>query len=99
MRFIRRAKELGFTLTEIKSLLSLRLEPTSTAANVKHRVEEKVAQIEAKIHSLRRIKKALEQLTESCPGHGPLGDCPILQAFEGRASKGRIPREWKNEGD
>ena len=41
LRFIRRAKELGFTLNEIKELLSLRIDPTTTCADVKSRAEEK----------------------------------------------------------
>ncbi len=39
LRFIKRAKELGFTLNEIKELLSLRLDPSTTCADVKNRAE------------------------------------------------------------
>src|SRR4051812_35457550 len=49
LRFIRRAKELGFTLNEIGELLSLRLDPDTTAADVRRRAEGKLADIEAKI--------------------------------------------------
>ena len=44
--FIRRAKELGFTLKEIKELLSLRRDPSTPAADVKRRAEAKIADIE-----------------------------------------------------
>jgi MerR family transcriptional regulator, copper efflux regulator len=84
LRFIRRAKELGFTLKEIKSLLSLRLDPASTTADVKRQAEEKIADIEAKIRSLQRMKRALGKLTAACHGHGPISDCPILDALDGR---------------
>jgi MerR family transcriptional regulator, copper efflux regulator len=46
LRFIRRAKELGFTLKEIKSLLNLRLDTSATRADVREQASEKVADIE-----------------------------------------------------
>jgi len=82
IRFIRRAKELGFTLNEIHELLSLRVDPTSTCGDVKHRAKDKVRDIEAKIESLRKMKRALEQLASSCTGTGPTSECPILEALE-----------------
>jgi len=85
--FIKRAKELGFTLNEIKELLSLRLAPDTTCADVKQRAETKVADVEEKMASLRRMKKALVELTESCSGRGPVDDCPILEALDPRERK------------
>src|SRR2546425_6976159 len=57
LQFIRRAKELGFTLNEIKELLSLRLDPSTTCAEVKDRAQAKIADIEQKIRTLQRMKK------------------------------------------
>lgn len=86
--FIKRAKELGFTLNEIKELLALRLDPETTCADVKRRTETKIVDIEEKMRSLRRMKKALVKLTESCiGGRGPVDECPILEALD--------PQEWK----
>ena len=82
LRFIRHAKELGFTLKEIKELLSLRLEPTSSCADVKNRAEAKIADIKAKIRTLQRMKKALVQLTNECSGVGTTSECPILDALD-----------------
>jgi MerR family mercuric resistance operon transcriptional regulator len=82
IRFIRRAKELGFTLKEIKELLSLRLDPATTCADVKSRTEAKIADIEARIRSLRKMNKALVKLTAACSGRGTSSECPILQALE-----------------
>jgi MerR family copper efflux transcriptional regulator len=82
LRFIRRAKELGFTLKEIAELLSLRLDPDAKPADVKRRAEAKLADIEAKVRTLRRMQKALSKLTAACGGHGKIGDCPILDALE-----------------
>ena len=82
LRFIKRAKELGFTLSEIKELLSLRLDPTTTCADVKSRTEEKITDIEAKIRTLQRMKRALVKVTKACSGSGGTSECPILEALE-----------------
>jgi len=79
---VKRAKELGFTLNEIKELLSLRLDPETTCGDVKQRAETKIGDIEERMRSLRRMKKALVKLTESCSGRGPVDDCPILEALD-----------------
>ena len=80
LRFIKRAQELGFTLAEIDELLTLRLDRETTAAEVKARAEEKIAQIEARQRDLERIRHALSHLAGRCHGgRGPVGDCPFLE--------------------
>jgi MerR family copper efflux transcriptional regulator len=83
LRFIRRAKALGFTLKEIKSLLSLRLDSTATRVEVRNQAKSKVADIEARIADLQRMRDALQQLIKKCHGEGTLAGCPILEALEG----------------
>lgn len=83
LRFIRQAKELGFTLAEIRELLSLRVDPASTCADVKGRAEAKIADIDEKIRTLQRMKRALVKLTTACGGDGPSSKCPILESLEG----------------
>ena len=82
VRFIRRAKDLGFTLREVGELLSLRVESSTTCAAVRGIANAKVADIEAKIAELTRMKAALERLARACRGKGPTGECPILDALE-----------------
>lgn len=82
IRFIRRAKELGFTLKEIKELLSLRASPKSRCADVRKRAQSKIEDIEDKMRALQRMKDALVKLTAACSGRGPVTDCPILDALE-----------------
>jgi DNA-binding transcriptional MerR regulator len=82
LRFIRRAQELGFTLSEIAELLALRLDPHTTAADVKGRAEQKIGEIDHKVRDLERIRQALAHLSGGCHGgHGPTGDCPLLEAL------------------
>lgn len=82
LRFIKRGKKLGFTLKEIKELLSLQLDPKATKAEVKQQAEAKIADIEHKIQDLTRMKEVLESLDACCNGQGPTSDCPILDALE-----------------
>lgn len=80
--FIRRAKDLGFTLREIKELLSLRLKPDAGCADVRSRAEAKITDIEEKIHRLEMMKAALVSLTKTCSSDGPVSECPILDALD-----------------
>jgi MerR family mercuric resistance operon transcriptional regulator len=82
LRFIRRAKELGFSLKEIKELLALRVDPTTTCAEVRSKATAKIADVEQKIEALQRIRNALVKLTAICRGRGPTGECPILDALD-----------------
>ncbi len=82
LRFIRRAKDLGFTLAEIAELLALRRDPDTTCAEVKHKARAKLADVEARIADLQRIRQALLAVTASCQGRGPTSACPILDALD-----------------
>jgi len=86
LRFIQRAKDLGFTLAEIKDLLDLRVDEEATCQNVRARAEHKLDEVEEKIRDLQRIRKALSRLADACEEDGPTSDCPILDAIEGRES-------------
>ena len=82
IRFVRKAKELGFTLKEIRGLLELRIDPEQSCGDVRAQAETKIADIESKIRTLRRMKKALVNLTAACDGQAQVGACPILAALE-----------------
>lgn len=81
VRFIRRAKELGFTLKEIGELLDLRIDPERSCADVRALARAKLRDVEAKMDDLRRIQGALESLAAACRGRGPTSECPILDAI------------------
>lgn len=80
--FIRRAKELGFTLKEITELLELRVDPDKSCAEVRALAKAKIVDVEEKMADLARIKAALEGLAKACRGKGPTSECPILDAIE-----------------
>ncbi len=82
IRFIKHAKELGFSLNEINELLTLKLDARTSCSEVKKKAETKIADIDGKIKTLQRMKKALVKLTKACGGKGPAKECPILEALE-----------------
>lgn len=82
--FIKHAQAVGFTLKEIVELLSLRIEPDTTCADIRGRVGTKIDEVEKKIEALRRMHKALTRLKSACRGKGPTGECPILEALDSK---------------
>ena len=83
LKFIGHAKHLGFTLEEIKELLALRVHPRANCAVVRHRAQVKITDIDSRMRSLRRMKKALAELTAACESEtASTSDCPILTALD-----------------
>jgi len=82
IRFIKRAKDLGFSLVEIRELLALRVRPGTTCAEVRERAEHKLEDVRQKIADLKAIERALKKLTATCSGRGPLSQCPILENLD-----------------
>jgi Hg(II)-responsive transcriptional regulator len=83
LRFIRRAKALGFTLEEIHDLLALTGRRGRNMAGVKKAAIGKLADVEHKLAELTRVRDGLRKLVAACPGHGDLAQCPILTALSG----------------
>lgn len=81
LRFVRRAKGLGFSLVEIRELLALSGRREDDMAGLKSTATEKLADVERKLAELERIRDGLKTLVASCPGHGALDTCPILAAL------------------
>ena len=77
--FIRRAQELGFTLSEIGGLMSLSVEPSASCIDVEERAEHTISRIDDQLRDLKRMRKALVSLTRDCHAGLPTGECPILE--------------------
>jgi len=82
LRFIKRAQQLGFSLTEIRELLDLRVKPGAKRDEIRARAEAKILDIEQKIKTLAAMKRSLTQLTTQCSGCGQLTECPILESLD-----------------
>jgi len=84
LKFIQKAKNMGFTLKETKELLELSNSAEADCGVTCMKADEKIADIELRIRGLKAMKKALTALRTNCPGEGnPLSDCAILKYFHG----------------
>ena len=80
LRFIIRARELGFAIEEIRGLLELVDGGTQTCAEVKERTQRHLADVRAKIADLRRIERVLATTASLCSGED-VPECPVLDAL------------------
>jgi len=81
LRFVRRAKVLGFTLVEIAELLSLSDHRDEDMAPLREVAIGKLREVDERMAELGRIRYGLQTLLDACPGHGALERCPILGAL------------------
>ena len=75
--YIRRAKELGFTLAEVRDLLELS-SAASTCEHVRQRAEAKIADIEGRIRSLQQMRRSLGVIVKRCRAKDSTEDCPLV---------------------
>jgi MerR family transcriptional regulator, copper efflux regulator len=80
LTFIGRARSLGFTVQDCRTLLSLYEDQSRASADVKRLAEEHVGRIESKIEELQTMLRALAHLVNSCHGDDR-PDCPILDGL------------------
>lgn len=81
LSFIRRAKELGFTLAQIRELLALSVDRERGVRGLKERAQQRLNDLDMRIHEMQRVRSGLQTLVDNCPGHGKLRACPILGAL------------------
>lgn len=82
LRFIRRARSLGFSMDEIGTLLSLWRNQRRASAQVKRLAQKHIADLDSKIAELQSMRSALADLAEHCHGDSR-PDCPILADLAG----------------
>ncbi len=87
LRFIRRARDLGFSMKEIGALLGLWGNRRRASADVKRLASKHIAELDAKIAEMQAMRRTLANLAEHCHGdHRP--DCPILEDLAGGDPEG-----------
>lgn len=91
LRFIGRARDLGFPIEEIRTLLGLWQDRDRSSADVKSLALARAAELKHKAQELEAMRRSLERLAAECHGDGR-PDCPILEDLEG-SSEGRSADE------
>ncbi|MDX2259436.1 MAG: helix-turn-helix domain-containing protein [Hyphomicrobiaceae bacterium] len=84
LAFLRRCRELGFSLADARTLAGLAEADAATCAEVKAVVVKHLADVRGKLADLKRLEKALTAMDRSCPGSDST-DCPILDALTSAA--------------
>ena len=81
LRFIRRCRDLGFTLDQVRELLRLSSQENQECAEVDRITAQHLTEIEHKIADLTRLADELRHLSACCQGNGIIADCRIIEAL------------------
>lgn len=84
LRFIGDAKEVGFTLKQIRQLLGLDAEEPQSCGRVEAMIGERLEELEARLKAMRRTKTLLKELHTLCQQRPSDSVCPILKTLETR---------------
>ena len=81
LHFIRRCRDLGFSLEQILDFLRLSSDKTSSCAQVCGIAERHLEDVEGKLADLKRLASELRRITSSCNGARPMSECRIMEAL------------------
>ena len=87
LRFVKRARNLGFSIKEIVALLALWGDRRRSSAKVKALTQKHIGELETRIAEMQAMKKALQQLAQKCHGD-ERPDCPILDGLAAEPNSG-----------
>ncbi len=82
LQFIRRTKELGFTLAEISDFLGLWFDANTRCEHVRARAGQKITDIEAKVRELQKMKRSLKKVISECETNDSIDACPLLDGID-----------------
>ncbi|MDQ8757371.1 Cu(I)-responsive transcriptional regulator [Sphingosinicella sp. LHD-64] len=83
LRFIRRARDLGFPIEEIRQLVALWQDRSRSSADVRALALARAAELDRKARELDEMRRSLEHLAATCHGDDR-PDCPIIERLEGQ---------------
>ncbi len=85
LHFVRRCRQLGFGIEQIRTLLGFVDEPNHSCGEVRAVATSQAREVEAKIVDLKRLKQALDTMVGQCQGESyPASECPIIDALFNR---------------
>ena len=105
LRFVRRARDLGFSVAEVADLLALWNDRSRQSADVKRVAQQRIGELRERMHDLQQMLDTLQTLVDSCAGD-ERPDCPILAglerweegAIESRPRTGAVARRCHGSG-
>jgi DNA-binding transcriptional MerR regulator len=81
LQFIRRLRELGFTLDEVRDLLQLSSQKSKPCDDVDRITNAHLATVEQKLRDLKKLATELRSLSRRCKGGGRIAECRIIEAL------------------
>ena len=84
VRFVKRAQELGFSLEEIETLLTLAAGGPESCDSARALASRRLGELDAKMRSIRAMQDSLRRLVATCEMPRAERDCPLLDALGGR---------------
>jgi Cu(I)-responsive transcriptional regulator len=90
LRFVRRARDLGFSVEQMKTLLALWRDRSRASADVKSIALEHIAELERKAAAIQAMTETLKHLANHCHGDDR-PDCPIIEEFANADADGELP--------
>lgn len=90
VRFIKRAQEVGFMLSEVEMLLHLAQGGPASCDAVKELAHQKVGDLDRRILSLQAMRVSLERLVETCDRPKRSRECPLIESLGGAAVGGAV---------
>lgn len=97
LQFVRRTRDLGFSLEEVGALLALWFDKKRPSRDVKRLAERHVAELETKIREMRSVIRSLRSLSQACHGD-ERADCPILDDLASQRSAAGRARPVRKRG-
>ena len=81
LAFVRHARDLGFSLEAIKTLIGLQEHPDRSCGEAGEIAQAQLDDVRAKVARLLRLQTELQRITEGCSGQGAVGECYVLRAL------------------
>ena len=98
LSFIRRARDLGFSIEQVRELLSLADQRNRSCAGVDAIARQHLAEVERKIADLIAMRRELSTIIDKC-GRNVIADCRIIEALSPMTRKSNVPLPKKPEAD
>ncbi len=94
LRFIRRCRDLGFTLDQVRDLLRLASEKTNPCEEVKQIAAQHRKDVEDKLEDLERLAQELRRIDDSCRGNCVIAGCQIVEALSSPPERSSTRKPW-----